>query len=133
MNQQPDTKTLAGKIAVMQAHADGKRIQGMMRGPDDSSGWRGGVIPSWNWDECDYRIHPDDLNPRKPATYRQWTPEEARGCWIKRKQEHTDTAYLITGTTSVLAQFDNSWFGYAYLLEHCTLLDGSPCGVMGES
>lgn len=64
MNQQPDTKTKQGRIAVMQAELDGKRIQCAC---DSRDSWEMVVNPSWNWLALNYRIHPDDLNPpRKP-------------------------------------------------------------------
>jgi len=64
MNTQPDTKTIEGKIAVMQAAKEGKRIQ--CDDKLDGGIWHAVGKPSWNWFNTEYRIHPDDLNPPDP-------------------------------------------------------------------
>lgn len=49
--------TTQEKIAVMQAHIDGSRIQGKADGHKNAT-WRSVSNPSWNWDEFDYRVAP---------------------------------------------------------------------------
>lgn len=55
-----DTKTTAGKIAVMQAFEDGKHIEAYK---NDNFGWTGPVNfqPLWRWGEFDYRIKPQTV------------------------------------------------------------------------
>ena len=53
-----DTSTTAGKIQVMQAHADGKIIQVRV---DRAGGWVE-KEPRWNWTSIDYRIKPQTLH-----------------------------------------------------------------------
>lgn len=47
-------KTTAEKIAVMQAHEDGKKVQMLLAG-----GWSTIDGPVWNWEARDYRIKPE--------------------------------------------------------------------------
>lgn len=42
-------------IAVIQAHKEGKKIQGWGKGSDE---WKDIPDPSWNFDICDYRVKP---------------------------------------------------------------------------
>jgi hypothetical protein len=51
-------KTLQEKIAVMQAFADGKKIEICDSGV---SNWRGSINPTWNWDLCNYRVKHDPV------------------------------------------------------------------------
>ena len=56
MKTEIDTSTTAGKIAVMQAFADGKKIQAMTKGRiiwDDIK-----ANPCWDWSYFNYRIVP---------------------------------------------------------------------------
>lgn len=52
----PDTSTLAGKIAVMQAALEGAEIESKSKITDDNWGlsWK----PSWDWISFDYRVKP---------------------------------------------------------------------------
>lgn len=50
--------TTAEKIAVMQAHVDGKPIQCTKRGESD---WWQPVRPIWNFADFDYRVKPDTV------------------------------------------------------------------------
>lgn len=52
MNQ-PDTSTIEGKIAVMQAFAEGKNIEWKTR-PDNC--WHRSLNPQWDWVGLCYRI-----------------------------------------------------------------------------
>jgi len=70
MNTQPDTSTLEGKIAVMQAALEGKRIQYRQYNSDWSSTAAKGAC--WSWHNTNYRIHPDDLNPPPAKKWRAW-------------------------------------------------------------
>jgi hypothetical protein len=90
MNQQPDTSTTQGKIAVMTAAEEGKRIQWSV----SCTHWNDCTspdTPSWSWGELTYRIHPDDLNP--PDPYQHLKDALAAGKRIRLKS--------------------NAWFGSA--------------------
>jgi len=73
MNQQPDTSTLKGKIAVMQAALKYGRFQ--IR-TDDNDLWHNNCAPIcryfFDFQKMQYRIHPDDLNPPQPKKWRAW-------------------------------------------------------------
>lgn len=47
-------KTTAEKIAVMQAHLDGKTIQ--YRSKTSAGNWFSHPNPEWNWEDCEYRV-----------------------------------------------------------------------------
>lgn len=55
-------KTLAEKIAVMQAAAEGKPIEGRFRPnsvTDEERNWEQLTNPNWNWSVWDYRVKPE--------------------------------------------------------------------------
>lgn len=56
-NKEIDTSTTAGKIAVMQAHEGGKKIQALFVAPNTE--WHDSPHPSWDWANFDYRIKPE--------------------------------------------------------------------------
>lgn len=49
-----DTSTIQGKIAVMQAFADGKQIEYYNHSCED---WEQITRPCWDWSSTDYRIY----------------------------------------------------------------------------
>lgn len=53
-----DPSTTAGKIAVMKAFDSGEWCEWQPQEGGDE--WRIVDIPSWNWDEINYRIKPRD-------------------------------------------------------------------------
>lgn len=55
-----DTSTIQGKIAVMQAFADGKQIEFLSLG---STKWKPTSTPAWSWDETCYRIYEEPVIP----------------------------------------------------------------------
>jgi len=91
MNPQPDTNTLEGKIAVMQAFKDGKRVEWdyCTRYPHD---WKEASAPSWNWNNYIFRIHPEDLNPPK---LRPWKFGEVMPC-IVVKCKGDDSIHILS-------------------------------------
>ena len=62
-----DTSTTAGKIQVMQAFEDGKKIEGACE-----SGWLHitGGTPTWNWSAGNYRIKPQTVEDAYDAYMR---------------------------------------------------------------
>ena len=142
--EQPDTTTLEGKIAVMQAWLDGKRIQFVLWDKTNPN-WSNIDDPRWAWHNTNYRIHPDDLNP--PPKYRAWTVKEVPvGALLRYKYTDKDdnsTTVVILGTNKEGAQYVcglNSIEAFSpdemfHNREHS--LDGGktwlPCGKMIES
>lgn len=57
--------TLQEKIAVMQAHADGKKIEVTY----DGEKWVDSRSPAWNWARADYRVKEE---PKKTGYYRRY-------------------------------------------------------------
>ena len=56
--------TTKEKIAVMQAYEDGKKIQIYFK----ASGWTDWDVswgPVWDWDKHDYRIKPEEEEPKR--------------------------------------------------------------------
>lgn len=51
--------TTQEKIAVMQAHADGKAIEMWAPG---AGRWHSSLTPSWNWETWQYRVAVDPLD-----------------------------------------------------------------------
>lgn len=98
MNTQthPDTTTLAGKIAVMQAALEGKKIQVRTR---DSLTWEDASDPCWDWIVFNYRIAQSPIAPghnpdgitvdQAPDGRRLMTEEEVgrAGCDFRKREE----------------------------------------------
>ncbi len=52
-------KTTKEKIAVMQAHEDGKGIRmALLENPDH---WAESFYPAWNWEKIDYEVEPEPM------------------------------------------------------------------------
>jgi hypothetical protein len=116
-----DTSTTAGKVAVMQAHDRGERVDVTAKlWPSTSSRqWREvGQQPQWNWEECDYRIAP---------------PEPARGqLALARECRAGMTTADVTSPAgrlcTLVAEIDRSpavWFGVS-LLDQCGIIGAKP-------
>lgn len=52
-------KTVKEMIEVMQAYADGKKIEFGSDNPIASTKWKEAVNPTWDWDNFDYRVKPE--------------------------------------------------------------------------
>ena len=83
-------------IAVMQAYADGKKIQIADKGSKDWADYGTGE-PVWDWDAFDYRIKPEEKPVR--MTNRQLAEWLARGfgSWKTRRSPtvYMDISYPI--------------------------------------
>ena len=76
MHKKIDTSTIEGKIAVMQAFADGKKIEVRWR-----HGAKGSPCatshPGWNWADYDYRIkHEPEVLYKHPFSHSVYTKEQ---------------------------------------------------------
>lgn len=129
-------KTTKKKIEVMQAYADGKKIE--CKSPGIC--WREWILPQepfWNWSECDYRI-------KEEVKYRPYKDTEEMindfcnrfnvkrtsfgepFIWVKDEDEEKR---LITGINKYNVISDSYFFDLKEIFEKYTYLDGSPCGI----
>lgn len=127
MNTQPDTTTLAGKIAVMQAWIEGKKIECNRTRAGHLADWQPTPEPVWDWALYDYRIAPESLKPK----YRPWTQNEIP-FGVALKHKNSSWIGLITSSykTEVVLGTDEKCTSFQCLLDNYTLLDGTPCGVL---
>lgn len=119
-------KTNKEKIKVMQAFEDGEKIE---EKENYCNSWYEVLAPSWNWDDCDYRIKPK-------SKLRPWEPEEVPvGAVYKSeslirtvsyKDENTGELYLhdiLVSPEDLLTKWSHSIdYGKTWL----------PCGVLED-
>lgn len=104
--------------SVMIAYTNGKKI-GVRRIRSTEPLLHILYVPTWNWEEKEYRVIPD-------PTYRPWTADEVPlGAWMRFKRNPQDRVLL--GWVSVQADRD-MWLDER---EHSTDggLNWKPCGV----
>lgn len=121
-------KTTQEKIAVMQAFADGKKVECK---PHYARSWHVNVEYNWDWEGCDYRIAPE-------PKLRPWKPEEVPvGALVKTKD--TGSRWVLAGINYgglVLITGDkNNFRDTKYLFDHYTHSTDhgktwQPCGAM---
>lgn len=137
-------KTTQEMIKVMQAYADGKKIQYSSKGVD----WTDVIEPSWDWESTNYRVKPEP----KPPTYRPYEsadeliadykarfnvdnpPYTMPQIWVKQINSLRDKGSLIVSFDQ-----DRVWLGahdrandFDNLFSKYTYLDGSPVGKLVE-
>lgn len=124
-------KTIQEKIAVMQAAADGKKIQCSQA---RVGVWVNTEIPLWDWNNYDYQIKPE-------PKLRPWNPEEVPvgaicdGQWILGKKRPSlivsveGTCFCYCGRDKIYTvTFEAALRDFTYSLDQGkTWL---PCGVM---
>ena len=134
--------TTKEKIEVMQAYAEGKKIQVREIGAKDWSNWGLSLEPDWNWCSCDYRIKPESkYRPYKDTEemiadfkkrFNAKVPPYAMPMiWVKRK-DGSNLAKLITGFRDKWVEIINAVGDIHILFVDYTYLDGSPCGIKEE-
>ena len=106
-------------IRVMQAFVDGKEVELWYGGK-----WSLVDVPTWNWDDTQYRIKPT-------ATFRPWTADEVPlGAQVRSKSYHPDHRSMIIQSGNSMTRE-----GWLTCYEHST--DGGktwlPCGVVEEA
>ena len=125
------TREDARKAAeVMLAYADGKEVEWSCKGRND---WRSLNTPSFNWDNIDFRIKPQD-------TYCPF--KNAEECW-QEMQKHKPFGWMKTEageyrfidrvTSEIhLADQGKSYSAFCGALESFTFADGEPFGMKEE-
>lgn len=110
-------KTDQEKIAIMQAHLDGKKVECKA---NYAGSWHVNKTYGWNWEGCDYRIAPE-------PKLRPWKPEEVPvGALIRyRSKPHKFAVILGVNTNTegtgvgilspsnvIMSEFVTDWFTY---------------------
>ena len=125
MTREKET-SIAEKIAVMTAYANGESIQARTRKYLDN--WANCLLPKWNWNDFDYRITP------KPS-YKPFSDKEE---FIQFLKTHSGMPYvLLNGGYKIVSQIYNEGIiiaetGYAYqelIKKNIKFLDGTVCGI----
>jgi hypothetical protein len=133
--------TTQEKIEVMQAYAEGRKIQMRPKEFKEWDDWGISEEPEWDWCLNEYRIKPE-------STYRPYKDTEEMiadfrkkvgmgypklflpSVWVKRK-DGTDFAKLITefGYICVWLSVIQEGVSLKVLFQDYTYLDGSLCGM----
>lgn len=93
-------KTLAEKIAVMQAAEHGEPIEFFNR---VSQKWEVTAAPTWAWDERDYRVAPKKKVVKYKRFLWRWTAEEVDVCCFKEGFEE------VENKTGFVRWIDKDW------------------------
>ena len=120
-------KTIEEKIAVMQAYADGKKIEESYFGRS----WTETTNPAWQWVNYDYRIKPEPkYRPYKNAD-EFFAEAQKHGWWVILSSTHIRFFVNAYGNTAMRTGSD--WTTYEDVLKiMCWTDDGTPCGVLEE-
>ena len=122
-------KTTKEMISVMQAYADGKKIEHNLNGLI-SDAWED-CTPKWDWVTYDYRIKPEPkYRPYKNAD-ECFVEAQKHGYWMKHPT--TEERILITCVTPNYVLSGENIFEFAKMVESYVWADdGTPCGVLEE-
>lgn len=124
-------KTTAEMIAVMQAYADGKKMEykGVEGAPYD---WEECPDPLWNWVLCDYRIKPEPKYRPYANADECFADVRKHGGWVKEKKREV---YYNVGAVLFrsVGYYEGSVEDFdEFLEENVWADDGSVCGVLEE-
>lgn len=131
--------TTKEKVEVMQAYAEGKKIQyKLSRSSQQWDDWTLPRDPSWNWDELDFRIKPEHTyRPYKDTEemiadfkkrFNVKVPQYALPMiWVEHKTTNRQSLISMLNIQKVIL-FGLLW-DMERLFDECTYLDGSPCGI----
>lgn len=115
-------KTTAEMIAVMQAYADGKKIEFLGR-EWEVNVWEECTSPLWDWTNFDYRIKPEQEYRPYINTHEFIAASRKHGFWLKEKESGNCFIQPVAGSSC----------DYQSMLD--TMVwedDGTPCGVLEE-
>lgn len=127
------------QIEVMQAYAEGKKIQLSVKNLDT---WKDVNPPLWDWVGFDYRIKPEEstYRPYKDTTEmiedfverseRTYSAMEMPFIYVKQKEGFFK--YLITAFHYDSVEFDDNVINLRSLYSNYIYLDGSPIGKLVE-
>lgn len=123
-------KTIKEMIAVMQAFADGKKIE-FRASPGDA--WKEVNFPSWNWNRLTYRIKPEPkLRPYKDAN-EFLEAQQKHGLYLKHITEmDINRTPICVGSCGINVYKENkiTFICFPDLLISCVWKDGTPCGIL---
>lgn len=117
--------TIKEKIAVMQAYADGKKIEIYSK---RHKIWKDIEDPNWDWMNSEYRI-------KEVPEYRPYTFDELANAIAEKG------GYVIEKQSGIISNIKNLYpvgspisikgdrCGFETLLNNYTWLDWSPCGI----
>lgn len=115
-------------LPFVQAAAEGKTIQVRF-----GHGWCDRVT------DTGFAEPPDHYRIKPTPKLRAWRPEEGVGKVVRHKSsgsisiisdwDSSDGTFCAGNQTSDWGPRNDGWVLGDWLIEHCTLLDGSPCGV----
>lgn len=120
--------TTQEKIAVMQAYADGEKIQYRCNGD-----WVDINSPSWNWIKYIYRVKPEPkLRPYKDSN-EFFKAQREHGLYLQEKGK--TVGYFPFRVTDICVTWhigtsSTNTAGYESLLKDYQWQDGSPCGIL---
>lgn len=124
-------KTTKEKIAVMQAHLDGKIIQSCMICSSNQSIWLDCPKPSWSWNCINYRVKPE------PKSVPLTSAEDLVGKMVRAKKDSRWVRLICecrpdyaTGEMFVGLGCNGGKCSLQQLCDGYTFLDGSPCGTI---
>lgn len=122
-------KTIEEMIAVMQAYADGKKIEALST---RSNKWKYCPHPIWEWNYIDYRIKQEPkYRPYKDAA-ECFKDVQKHGGWIIAEGQYQ----LITGIGRSydpdIVRINESNWRITDLVDAVWADDGSVCGVLKE-
>ena len=113
---------------VMEAYANGKKIQYL----NDDNEWIDAPNPLFDWDNCVYRIKPED-------TYRPFETKEE--CW-EEMHKHPDFGWLVNKNSKSIYHInviccddlclDETPLNFVEAFTYYEFLDGSHFGIKEE-
>lgn len=115
-------------ISVMQAYADGKKIQILGL---HNEGWIDWVLkdaPTWDWNHCDYRVKPEPHYRPYANAEECFADVQKHGGWALTEQGDFINVTMI-GDKDVYA---SDLYPFEDFLKCIWADDGSPCGVKEE-
>lgn len=130
--------TTKEKIEVMKAYAEGKKIEWKPKGCQGWDEWTFNEEPTWNWNECDFRIKPEPtyrpykdtdemIEDFKKRFNVEVPPYALPEIWVENK--FSKVRRLITGFRVISVDIYDSEWSMNELFNRYTYLDGSPCGM----
>lgn len=119
-------KTIQEQIAIMQAFADGKKIEYS----EDGTDWRDVQNPAWNWERYYYRVKEEPhYRPFKDAGEcgNEMLKHKPFG-WLNGKASKFNIV-AFDDTECIVGEIP---YSYANMFDKFTFADGTPFGIKEE-